>query len=438
MKKYPLLRVIRLQTHKKKKIDIRGEGVRGFLEHDSEIFIHSITIVRDKEGYTMAIFEKLYYKYKKKASIEDQFPIHIDKDEDVPEIARYNTYRVMPVVRWSPWKRDYMFPSVESYRFFQQRELNNKKVKPKFTRFKRSCKGGDGPTYRDAETDDEFGGEVDEFPEVHGDYDYRLLKGDGLGIPLFESVYQKSIYSLENTPFLVIYKYIILPRGEPEPYKEYDVIEESKTHILYRIPFCTVDRIKQKRCKHKYLMYFNTMHHSVEIDTRYIPSETVTASYKGKLDGRRFKWSLKTVPFYRGKLTIDIKDIEQEENQSSDVDVVSMDMPVSTGDSYNQNEEEEDAMFGSHVAKSTLIEPSDDDKFEGKLCGYYTKLFESGYFKKIAREVDLVIGEWNDKNSLGIQEDVPEYTQLFACQTLLLKYLHFIKTENDQNRTRVC
>ncbi|KAL3236663.1 uncharacterized protein RNJ42_01757 [Nakaseomyces bracarensis] len=392
----------------------------------------------------MAIIEKLYYKYKKKASIEEQFPLHIDENEDVPDIAKYNTYRVMPVVRWSPWNRDYMFPSVESYRSFQRRELAKKKVKPNFTAIRRKMR------HSSAEEDVvDYSGRQD--------YDSDLLLDEGLGIPLFESVYQKSIYSLQNTPFLVIYKFVILPSDESAPFLEYEVIEENQKQRLYRIPFCTIHRIKQKRNRHKYLMYFTDLSvcHSVEIDTKYIPSETVWANYKGKIDEQRqFTWDIRSVPFYRGKLTIDVKDIkplpENNSTPSSDIEVVSMDLPktssgAKTGyesendDEYGlSNEEEDEPMFSnSQIPHDTLLEPKEEHNFEGKLCGYYTKMFESGYFKKILREVDLVIGEWNNNDTLSI-DNVPEYSQLFACQTMLIKYLHHIKFENDQNRTRVC
>ncbi|CEP62176.1 uncharacterized protein LALA0_S04e09560g [Lachancea lanzarotensis] len=71
------------------------------------------------------------------------------------------------------------------------------------------------------------------------------LRDEGLGVPLFEFEDPSALTRLTNSDIgrFQISKFVYQSTSQPPPHPESTVVCQNKTHVIYKMPFCIVNRI---------------------------------------------------------------------------------------------------------------------------------------------------------------------------------------------------
>ncbi|KAL3235103.1 hypothetical protein RNJ44_02891 [Nakaseomyces bracarensis] len=245
------------------------------------------------------------------------------------------------------------------------------------------------------------------FPSVQS-YDIfkQTTKNDGvdsagMGVPLLQAIPPVVSTWRSTGPLLVIHKYIVLPRSEPAPYSKFEIVFQDNNFNVYKIPFCEITW--QYSGLHSRRFDFKFTDPNIRAPC-YFESQITAFDKKGVTEGCAISWKISRVPFMVGKLKI------------------SGDVPTLPGYEEASNEKRSSAAKDAPTSKVTQV------------SAYYTKRFQDEVPKMTSRRADLIIGEFGDITNLGIT-GVSMYSQIFACQALLIHFLEHIRHENSHHKT---
>lgn len=226
------------------------------------------------------------------------------------------------------------------------------------------------------------------------------VDGNGMGVPLLQAIPPVNSMWHSNGPLLVIYHYIVLPRSAPPPYSKYEIVIQDDTHNVYKIPFCEVSWQYSGLRNRRFDFHFTDPNIRAPC---YFESQITASDKKGATEGCNISWDISRIPFLVGKLKI-------------------------TGEApalpaYEEASNEKN--LGTSTRSSSKV---------SQVSAYYTKRFQDEVPKITSRRADLIIGEYGDITNLGIT-GVSLYSQIFACQALLIHFLEHIRHENSHHKT---
>ena len=241
----------------------------------------------------------------------------------------------------------------------------------------------------------------DKFSENGDKENIDSLDSNGMGIPLFQIKRQlltPGLTMIETELTYKIYKYEIKQRDDVPPYGDFEIIAENQNFKVYKYLYGKV--YKSSKMTQSALQF--VINNDVE-NSYFMLHKREFRDMDTCIDGYNFRWHVRYSPMENDHYKLALLNPKE---------VSLMDSPSVKSMKKKNN--------------ITKIDPY------SLVFGHYTSENEDLIPSMIMKSADFIIGEKGVASNIGLS-NVPELTQKFACQALVL---HVIERQKEEERDR--
>lgn len=228
-------------------------------------------------------------------------------------------------------------------------------------------------------------------------FDFPLLDAEGVGLPLFHFQHQFTLSGnfTSNSPFCIIYKYVLQSNEDSPPYSEFKAVAKDRSLILYKIPFCEIFR-RFDFVRTEFELKFASQW--PEGASPLLVKGLTNRDLHTRLNNRDLCWH---ISFFPVGASNHYKLLVLDDNVPSLLD-----------DSETKK-------------RKKKLEKKTEESFS---IAHYTRKYRDMLPHTVSKRSNVIVGEQSEATAYGITS-VPWNTQVIACEGMLIHFLE--QTERE-------